>query len=57
MVPVGILNFSGLPNGDYINAPFGYGDHELYEPDADKFVLFGRSNNVAVGIASLLPGG
>ncbi len=47
--------FPDPSSGGYLSAPFGPGVYELRDRARDKFVLFGRSKNVACRMSSILP--
>jgi len=48
-------SFPDPRKGEYLIAPFGSGVYQLRNTKVDKYVLFGRSDNVAYRMSSLLP--
>ncbi|MFW5879199.1 MAG: hypothetical protein ACOCUV_00085 [bacterium] len=41
--------------GEYLSAPFGFGVYQLKNTETDEFILFGKGNNCAYRMSSLLP--
>ena len=48
-------SFPDPRKGEYLIAPFGSGVYQFRNTKVDKYVLFGRSDNVAYRMSSLLP--